>query len=834
VPGPDDIVAMSDMLDQIQRSEAEEASNTEAIDNIGKNVVDSSIYGVGNKPPKVKAQLLGPEKQRLRNKMDIIVESWFRLKKKYVKDTKAKTVVAKTQKDGAKGSMLSKEAGEKEGGGLLDWISGLMGILGLGKFGAGGLVRLLGRWLWKGIKFAGKAMWGALKGVGKAAWSAIKAGFRGVGSFFGGLWKGFTGSRFWKGFTSTIGKGISAAKGALGKAGSFLKNSLKSVADAAKGALGAVTGGGGGAAAKPKAPKPPKKVPWYKRAWSAVKSGAKKVGSVVKAGAGMVVKGAKAVGGAVKKGAKAVGGFVSKFAIKPAKAMVGAMLKKVVGGGKGIVKFLGGTARKLPIIGPVISALFTGAEILGVKKRFAAGELTRDEAEMEVGNVAIKGITQAVGSGLGAFLGGLVSLGTGPFAPLVAWIPMILGSLVGGALGKFVGGLLTKYILPKSATKTIGRFFGGFGKKEGDKPMQDFIWRSGEKMPIPFTSKDDLLGMKKGGAISQLFNRLKDKSKDKPGSSTPTGKPEREPSWFSRVLKGTAAVTSKLLGTSKDTTSKVVSGISKAAGSLFDRAKDMAVKYAALPASVKDKILSASKDSTTKVLDVQKKVQTGIFSGIKKTASSLFDRAKNMVGKFLDGSKETRDKILNVSKDNITKALGSKLVTGAKGVIGKFLDRTTETRDKILNISKDNITKVLDRSTGLVSRLVKSSKDSIDKLIRIQRTSKLSSKPPVTAVKPDAFAGIRGVQEGGSDRLAKLQLNAIDLSNKYLYQIVQLTQALVKKSGGGNAGGSLVSITKPSNSIPPTQGNPDGPSFPDSRVEFYNSPYSMHTPGTLT
>ena len=58
----------------------------------------------------------------------------------------------------------------------MDWIGGLLGVLGLG--GKGGLLKMLRGWVWKGIKWAGSKIWGALKGVGKAAWGAIKAGFK--------------------------------------------------------------------------------------------------------------------------------------------------------------------------------------------------------------------------------------------------------------------------------------------------------------------------------------------------------------------------------------------------------------------------------------------------------------------------------------------------------------------------------------------------------------------------------------------------------------------------------------------------------------------------------
>ena len=72
----------------------------------------------------------------------------------------------------------------------------------------------------------------------------------------------------------------------------------------------------------------------------------------------------------------------------------------------------------------------------------------------------------------------------------------------------------------------------------------------------------------------------------------------------------------------------------------------------------------------------------------------------------------------------------------------------------------------------------------------------------------------------------------IKTSNVYLQHLVKLTAKLVSSAGGGAR-----AIPVPSSSgesISKAQGSPEGPSFADSRVEFYNSPYSMHTPGTLT
>ena len=73
----------------------------------------------------------------------------------------------------------------------------------------------------------------------------------------------------------------------------------------------------------------------------------------------------------------------------------------------------------------------------------------------------------------------------------------------------------------------------------------------------------------------------------------------------------------------------------------------------------------------------------------------------------------------------------------------------------------------------------------------------------------------------------------IKTSNAYLQALVKLT---AKLAGGGSGGARAMPVPSSSgnDSIPKAQGSPDGPSMVDSRVEFYNSAYSMHTPGTLT
>jgi len=694
-----DIVALTDAMEKIgsmQESESKAASDYDATDSIGKNVTNSSLYGV-NKKEKIKPNLLGTEKTRLKNKMTIFVKEWFTQKKKYEKDTKPETVVAGAQKKAAKEKeKSSKEEGEKEGGGLLDWISGLLGVLGLGgAAGKGGLLKMLRGWVWKGIKWAGSKIWGALKGVGSAAWGAIKAGFRGVGSFMSGLWSKFKGSSFWKGFTGAISRGVSAAGNVLSAAKNALQTGLNAVGRTAQSALSSVTGGKipkpgakPGGASKPKAPKP-KKLSLGARLWGGITKtagaakdwGAKKVQQVakgavavkdfaVKKGRQAVELGGKAVryvGDKVKAGKE----WLKKAVVGPLKSKLGKFIGGMVKGGGGIMKVLGKFAR-IPIIGPIIEGFMLKGELGKLQEEYQASQATENpmtpkERDVKAGQM----VSKSVGSMAGAALGGIA----GSFIPL-PFVGTLIGAMGGHWLGGIVGDLIGKHILTDSLKENIGQFALRSlapGAKESPKDpvvqpdpnyvppefqegynkaaMQDFIVQRGTV--IPFSSKDEILGMKRGGAISQLLDEPNQKG------------------FFNRLLGNT-----------------------------------------------------------------------------NKTVISLFGKTQDTVKSLMSHSKR------------------------------KMPEGTSEWfKNKVRSADNDD--------------------------------------------------------QSHSTKIAGLQLKAIGVSNTYLSQLVQLTQALVKKPAGGAGGGSVVSVSQPNNSIPPTQGDPQGPSVVSSNVEFYNSAYSMHTPGTL-
>jgi hypothetical protein len=82
----------------------------------------------------------------------------------------------------------------------------------------------------------------------------------------------------------------------------------------------------------------------------------------------------------------------------------------------------------------------------------------------------------------------------------------------------------------------------------------------------------------------------------------------------------------------------------------------------------------------------------------------------------------------------------------------------------------------------------------------------------------------------GSDKFGKFQLSEIKRSNAYLKQLVELTAKILQKGpsgGGGNPGFVPPAPLPPNNGI---QGDMSGPTYADSRSDFYSSAYSIHTP----
>lgn len=385
----------------------------------------------------------------------------------------------------------------KEKSSLLD---SLLGLLGLGSFAL--LKDKAKKWLMEKLskfvftpmknllKWVGGKLWGAVKWLGSKLWGAIK--WVGGKIFSGVKWLG---SKIYKWGASVVDKikNTKFFKGLMGVLKSA-KDGIKSMWDDA---LKAVTGFvdnlvSGITKLKDGALNLVKKIPGY----NLLKKGLEKTAAAGKAVGGAVVKGANVVGGAAK-------GLVDD-AIKAGKGKLGGIVSKFFKGGIGK---LGGALKRMPIIGPLIEALFAANDIKNLNKEYEKGNITLDDLQYKIGRRILTAVTGAGGAAIGAGLGSFI----GP-------VGTILGGIGGDVLGRWLGGWFVDNYLSSGMTKKIGSWFasnssGGYTKDKkamtlgSSSEMQDFlIDRNGRVHK--FSNQDDVLGMKTGGAIDNLMKGL--------------------------------------------------------------------------------------------------------------------------------------------------------------------------------------------------------------------------------------------------------------------------------------------------------------------------------------
>jgi len=542
VATPGDILTATEAEALLGQMGGDEGESSGALQKIAQNITNSTLPGVNKKQQKVSATLQTTEKGRLRNKMDIIVESWFRLKKKYEPDEKGKTAVSKVTDDAKDVSKQLSEDGKKQGKGLLGWLTGLLGMLGLGKTGMGRtLLKVIGNWLWKSIKFVGgkvwsfikwgigkawgilkgifRGVWNAIKGLGRGAWNMLKGAISGIGKFFSKLWTGFRNLPVWKAFGSAISGGVNAVKGVFTSAKNMITGALTNVGNFFKGALQKIPGIGklfpslakaaapgaaaaasaGSQAARQAASKPKGFFGKMKALGGKALGGIKDFGGKVISGGGQLLKkgveGAKFIGGKAAAGIK----YVGKLAGAPLRAAWDGIRKWMKGPGK---KLLGQVLRRVPIVGSVIEGAFAAFDI---NKYAKDPKGSMEDLEQQVGKRVVEGLGGvAAGTALAAALGSVTG-GLGTF----------LGFIAGDFVGRKVAGFLAdqfdmtglgRFVLgafPSLTEKKIAALQAGDTEALKQKELQDFIIQRG--VITPFSSKDEVLGMKKGGAISQLL-----------------------------------------------------------------------------------------------------------------------------------------------------------------------------------------------------------------------------------------------------------------------------------------------------------------------------------------
>ena len=364
------------------------------------------------------------------------------------------------------------------------------------------------------LKIAKKVLqkaWQALKKAAKRIFRAAKRlvtrAIKGIGRLMKKAFTGLMKSKPVQAAKKFIQAGIDKVKNFFTKIKNFFVNKIKAVGSFFKNIFSKIPGvsrlfpglkTSGGAGKKPSTPKP-KKPGFLSRGLSFLGD---KVKSVKDFGVKAIDKG-KAVAGKVVKGVKSGVAAVASVGKKAATGVLRSGVSKVVGkGAKGVLSFLGGIGRRLPILGPIIEGLFTASDIKKLKKQNADGEITLEELQQKAGKRMIQTVPAMIGASAGAFIGGgLGSIIPGPGTVLGA----ITGGILGDIAGRILGGLFADFILPKKYTKSIGAFVTGTTPPKSE--MQDFIMQAGKVMP--FSNKDQVLGMKTGGAIDQLFSSVK-------------------------------------------------------------------------------------------------------------------------------------------------------------------------------------------------------------------------------------------------------------------------------------------------------------------------------------
>ena len=372
---------------------------------------------------------------------------------------------------------------KQEGGGLMGLLSGLLGLLGFGDIKSimkktlgwigsklWGILKWVGGKLWSGVKWLTGKLWSSVKWVGGKMWQGLKWLGTKLVTLGTKLLDRIKNSKIFRGFTDVISKIKNGIKNTMdeiinsikGFIDDILKNITK-VKDAAFNAL--------------------KKIPGYKTVARASSAVSKVVGAAVQT--------TKEVASAAKGKAAVVGGKIATVAgnlIDKGKAKIGSYVGKLFKGSSGKI---GSFFKGIPLLTPLIEGLFAANDIKNLKKSYDKDEITLDDLRLKAGERTITAITGVGGAVLGA--------------AALSFIPGI-GTLVGGVagdfLGRYLGEKLVENLVSPNITKKLGSYITGTAQ------LQDFLVK--DNKIFSFSNKDEVLGMKTGGAIDNLLKSQPD------------------------------------------------------------------------------------------------------------------------------------------------------------------------------------------------------------------------------------------------------------------------------------------------------------------------------------
>ena len=472
------------------------------------NAGESSTFG-----KKESGDLNQNETKKVNKVASIFISKFFEEQERRKKDTFEKTTSLdkkSTSGEGRAEKIQGQITPEKAPSGLLDTLLGMLGLAGLFK-------KLKISDILKSIKKVIGKITTVIKNVVSRVWGGLKKVISSIGNFFKNAFSKLKNSKLWTSFKNALSKGkdivkklLTSAKNMILKAlqsvGKFFKNilskipgisklfpSLASADDVAKKTATTV--------AKQAATKAAPKQGGF---WNTLKSVGSKAASVAKTATTAVASGAKAVGSAAVSGVKTAGKAVASGAKAVASFAIGPAKKAISGAVSGAVKSAGGAAKFLkvlkgvPLLGGIIESVLSYNDIQNLKAEYDAGKISIDELQQRAGKRGIQGVTALIGTTAGGALGAAL----GSVVPVAGnFIGGLIGAVGGDIAGRFLGGVIADNVLPEKYTKSIGAFFTKTTPPKEE--MQDFIIRG--KNVYPFSSKDEVMGMKSGGAIAKFL-----------------------------------------------------------------------------------------------------------------------------------------------------------------------------------------------------------------------------------------------------------------------------------------------------------------------------------------
>lgn len=473
------------------------------------NAGESSTFG-----KKESGDLNQNETKKVNKVASIFISKFFEEQERRKKDTFEKTTSLDKKSTSEKGraeKIQGQITPEKAPSGLLDTLLGMLGLAGLFK-------KLKISDILKSIKKVIGKITTVIKNVASRVWGGLKRVISSIGNFFKNAFSKLKNSKLWTSFKNALSKGKDIVKKLLTSAKNMILKVLQSVGKFFKNILSKIPGISMlfPSLANPKTPTTPKTPPKVTAPtapnaapksgglFNFIKSKASSAVSTVKSAAGVVATGVSNVGKAAASGVKTAGKAVASGAKAVASFAIGPAKKAISGAVSGAVKSAGGAAKFLkvlkgvPLLGGIIESVLSYNDIQNLKAEYDAGKISIDELQQRAGKRGIQGVTALIGTTAGGALGTAL----GSVVPVVGnLIGGIAGSIGGEKVGKFLGGVIADNVLPEKYTKSIGAFFTNTTPPKEE--MQDFIIRG--KNVYPFNSKDDVMGMKSGGAIAKFL-----------------------------------------------------------------------------------------------------------------------------------------------------------------------------------------------------------------------------------------------------------------------------------------------------------------------------------------